>query len=75
MLRPSRYGFAGCDFPIAPEFVQAAKGEGPLSTELGEPLEDCHEENATGVFSRRWSSGKRTTLDCNTWDATLAAVG
>ena len=65
------YGFAGCDFPVAPEFLHATKGVGPLSLELGEPSEDCHEEaESSGVFVRRWSSGKSTRLDCNSWTAT-----
>lgn len=65
------YGFAGCDFPVAPEFLQAVEGKGPLSIKLGLPSEDCHEVNSSGVFTRRWSSGKQTTLDCNKWAATL----
>ena len=24
------YGFAGCDFPVAPEFLEAGLGKGPL---------------------------------------------
>ena len=39
---------------------------------LGEPLEDCREVNgSSGVFTRRWSAGKTTTLDCNAWVATI----
>ena len=65
-------GFAGCDFPIAPQFLQAAEGKGPLAVQLGEPLEDCREVNgSSGVFTRRWSAGKTTTLDCNAWVATI----
>ena len=65
-------GFAGCDFPIAPQFLQAAEGKGPLAVQLGEPLEDCREVNgSSGVFARRWSAGKTTTLDCNAWVATI----
>ena len=67
------YGFAGCDFPVAPEFLGARHGLGPMSIKLGEPLEYCHEEaKGSGIFVRRWSSGKTTRLDCNTWHATLA---
>ena len=67
------YGFAGCDFPVAPEFLSASHGVGPLSVQLGEPVDDCHEEVVgSSIFIRRWSSGAQTRLDCNSWQATLA---
>jgi hypothetical protein len=66
------YGFAGCDFPVAPEFLTATNGLGPLGLKLGEPAEDCREEVGTeGVFVRKWGSGKTTRLDCNSWTASL----
>ena len=68
---------------MAPAFLEAAKGIGPLAMELGEPMEDCHEEEGgggglgregggSGVFVRRWSGGGVTRLDCGAWNATLA---
>uniref|UniRef100_A0A7S3FFR1 Uncharacterized protein n=1 Tax=Haptolina ericina TaxID=156174 RepID=A0A7S3FFR1_9EUKA len=55
------YGWLGC----------TDKYERPASllTDVGEPLESCHEENA-GVFVRRWSR-KTVTMDCNNYTASI----
>jgi hypothetical protein len=61
------YGWCGCASTSGSHpFTRPAE----LDADYGMPVEFCH-ETATGVFTREWTRAT-VTLDCNTFNATIA---
>ena len=62
--RPAGHGWSGCS--------RVYEWTGALDGDYGAPLGLCSETApGSGVFTRQWSKAT-VTLDCNTWNGTIA---